>query len=81
MNFRRRLPEIRWQSRLSRGPGAANPGTDPGPEGTPHAPQNARLGTLRSVPRLPHKIEERGVRHFGLHLEGGLELCVALGDF
>src|SRR5665647_1647895 len=27
-----------------------------------------------------HEIEERGARHLGLHLEGGLKLRVALGD-
>ena len=29
-----------------------NPGTDPGPEGTPHAAQQRRLGTPGSVPRF-----------------------------
>ena len=38
------------------------------------------LGYSGQSPGLAHEIEERGARHFGLHLEGGLKLRVALGD-
>src|ERR1039458_6643701 len=34
----------------------------------------------RSVPASAHEIEERGARHLGLHLEGGLKLGVAFRD-
>src|ERR1035437_8299587 len=38
--------------------------------------------TPRACPRSAsaHEIEERGARHLGLHLEGGLKLRVALGN-
>ena len=44
-----------WQA-IMENPGTENPGTDPGPKGTPHAAQKARLGTLRSVPYTPYTL-------------------------
>src|ERR1035437_3418342 len=56
-----------------------NPGTDPGPKGTPHAAQETRLGTLRSVPLHAQGRSRFGEgQHLVVELEaGGPRLMVA----
>src|ERR1035437_3677873 len=76
-NRTRRSPPIPvWLCRIcstSLGPDLSGPRPCLWAAGTPRV-------CPRSVPASAHEIEERGARHLGLHLEGGLKLRVALGD-